>query len=122
MVGGRNTLKTTSPKKTFEEGNRPPFPTCKKISRRKQVHVNPLLFYFSLLRSFDSMYNFFIRETETKDKTNIEGPSNAPEAKKEEEPQKKKLTLFTICTIANFKVTLICHIFFRIKNMIQILK
>lgn len=82
MVGGRNTLKAASPKKTFERDCRSPFPTCKKISRRKQVHVNPLLFYyFSLFRFVDFMYIFVTSETEIEDKTNIEGPTNPPEAK-----------------------------------------
>lgn len=56
------------------------------------------------------MYIFVASETKTKDETNIEGPSNVPEVdKEEEETQKKKVNILSICNSANFKASIICH-------------
>lgn len=85
-IGVRNTLKIVHLKKIFERDYQTPYLTCKRIRRINRVHINQLLFsYFTFLYPFDLIHVPFVGETGNRRRDKFEGPSNAPEVKKEEE-------------------------------------
>lgn len=51
---------------------------------------------------------------------NVECPSNVGEVKKEEDTQNKKGNFFSICALADFEMTLTCHLLFRVRNVTKV--